>query len=160
MLFVLKLVIFPLLVVVSVSYCIYCSLSGIQSMAQFYFTGAHLEFLEGRVLIVCSFHVTYAFQSESTIYSCLNVKELLAQSRREIWRWGECNWTRTQNHLVLKRTLNHAWTPTPPPPLFVFVRFSLLDDCFGLAPRLNLYPLKVEVLISHTENDFCDTLFD
>ena len=29
-------------------------------------------------------HVTYAFESESTLYSCLNVKELLARSRREI----------------------------------------------------------------------------
>ena len=29
-------------------------------------------------LTVCSCHVTYAFQSESTLYSCLNVKELLA----------------------------------------------------------------------------------
>ena len=44
---------------------------------------------------VCSCHVTYAFQSESTLYGCLNVKELLARSRREIWR------------LVCKRTLNH-----------------------------------------------------
>ena len=33
---------------------------------------------------VCSYHVTYAFQSESTLYSCLNVKELLARSRHEI----------------------------------------------------------------------------
>ena len=59
------------------------------------------------LLTVCSCHVTYAFQSESTLYSCLNVKELLARSRREIWRWSDCNWTGTQNHLVLKRTLNH-----------------------------------------------------
>ena len=59
------------------------------------------------VLTVCSCHVTYAFQSESTLYICLKVKELLARSRREIWRWSDCNWTRTQNHLVLKRTLNH-----------------------------------------------------
>ena len=29
-------------------------------------------------------HVTYAFLSESTLYSCLNVKELLARNRREI----------------------------------------------------------------------------
>ena len=29
----------------------------------------------------------------------LNVKELLARSRREIWRLIDCNWTRTQNHL-------------------------------------------------------------
>ena len=33
---------------------------------------------------VCSCHVTYAFESVSTLYSCLNVKELLARSRREI----------------------------------------------------------------------------
>ena len=58
-------------------------------------------------LTVCFCHVTYAFQSESTLYSCLNVKELLAWSRRQIWRWSDCDWTRTQNHLVLKRTLNH-----------------------------------------------------
>ena len=33
---------------------------------------------------VCSGHVTYAFESESTLYSCLNVKELLARSMREM----------------------------------------------------------------------------
>ena len=33
---------------------------------------------------VCSYHVTYTFQSKSTLSSCLNVKELLAQNRREI----------------------------------------------------------------------------
>ena len=58
-------------------------------------------------LTVCFYHVTYAFQSESTLYKCLNVKELLARSRREIWRWSDCNWIRTHNHLVHKRTLNH-----------------------------------------------------
>ena len=47
------------------------------------------------------------FQSEFTLNRCLNVKELLVWSRREIWRWSDCTWTRTQNHLVLKRTLNH-----------------------------------------------------
>ena len=31
-------------------------------------------------LTVCLYHVTYAFQSESTLYSCLNAKELLARS--------------------------------------------------------------------------------
>ena len=33
---------------------------------------------------VCSYHVMYMFQSESTLYSCLNVKELFARSRRLI----------------------------------------------------------------------------
>ena len=40
---------------------------------------------------------------ESTLCSCLNVKELLAWSRREIWSLSDCNWTRIQNHLVHKR---------------------------------------------------------
>ena len=59
------------------------------------------------IMSVCSCHVTYTFQSESTLYSCLNVRELLAQGRRKIWNLSDCNWTRTQNHLVCKRTLNH-----------------------------------------------------
>ena len=40
------------------------------------------------------------------IYSLLDVKELLAQSRREVWSSSDCNWTRTRNHLAHKRTLN------------------------------------------------------
>ena len=40
--------------------------------------------LDKDLATVCSCHVTYAFQSESTLYSCLNAKELLARSRREI----------------------------------------------------------------------------
>ena len=35
-------------------------------------------------LTVCSYHVMYACQSESTLYICLNVKELLAQNRSDI----------------------------------------------------------------------------
>ena len=38
---------------------------------------------------VCSCHVTYAFQSECTLYICLNVKELLARNRRDIWSLSE-----------------------------------------------------------------------
>ena len=45
-----------------------------------------------RLKTVYYYHVTYVFQSESTLFSYLNVKELIA---------------RTQNHLVRKRTLNH-----------------------------------------------------
>ena len=58
-------------------------------------------------MIVCSCHITYAFQSESTLCGCLNVKEHLAQIRREIRSLSDCHWTRTQNHLVRKQTLNH-----------------------------------------------------
>ena len=59
------------------------------------------------IMTVCSCHVRYTSQSESTLYSCLNVKELLAQSRQKICNLSDCNWTRTQNHLVRKGTLNH-----------------------------------------------------
>ena len=58
-----------------------------------------------KMLTVCSCHVTYVFQSESTLCICLHVKELLA--RHKIWRLSDCNWTRTQNHLFRKWTLNH-----------------------------------------------------
>ena len=30
-----------------------------------------------KIKVVCFYHVTYEFESESTLYSCLNVKELL-----------------------------------------------------------------------------------
>ena len=49
----------------------------------------------------------YGFQSESTVYSCLNVKELLSRNRRDIWRLGDSNGIRTHHQLVRKWTLNH-----------------------------------------------------
>ena len=52
----------------------------------------------------CYYHITYTFQSESTLYSSLNVKELLAWNRHDIWSLSDCHWTRTHNHLVRKRT--------------------------------------------------------
>ena len=58
------------------------------------------------MLIVYSYHVMYAFQSESTLYSCLNVKELPAQNKRKIWCLSDHNRTGTHNHLVGKQTLN------------------------------------------------------
>ena len=59
-----------------------------------------------KCLTVCSYHVTYLFQSESTLYSCLNVKELLAQNRCKIWSLSDCSGIQTHNHLVCKWTLN------------------------------------------------------
>ena len=56
---------------------------------------------------LCSFYDTYARQSESTLYNGLNVKEVFAGSRQEIWSLTDCNWTWVQNHLVREWTLNH-----------------------------------------------------
>ena len=60
--------------------------------------GWHKRFFRLRVT-VCSCDVRYAFQSEYAIYSCLNVKELLAQSRCKIQSLSDCNWTQTYNQL-------------------------------------------------------------
>ena len=38
-----------------------------------------------KALTVCSRHVTYAFQSESTLYSCLNVKNSLLETGAKVW---------------------------------------------------------------------------
>ena len=65
------------------------------------------------MLIVCSYHVTSAVQRESTLYSCLKVKELHARSRLEIWSLSDFKGNWTHNHLVRKQTFNHiaklAW---------------------------------------------------
>ena len=49
----------------------------------------------------------YVSQSKSRLRSCLEVKELLAQNRRDIWSLCDINGIRTHNHLVRKQTLNH-----------------------------------------------------
>ena len=49
----------------------------------------------------------YTFQSEFTLYSYLNVKELLTRNRRDIWSLSHSNRIRTYNHLVRKRTPNN-----------------------------------------------------
>ena len=59
-----------------------------------------------RKLTVCYYHVTYAFQSESTLHSSLSVKELLDQNKPNIWSLCDSTRIQTHNHLVHKRTLN------------------------------------------------------
>ena len=49
----------------------------------------------------------YAFQSESTLHSCLDVKELFARNRRDISSFIDSYGAQTRNHLVRKQTLNH-----------------------------------------------------
>ena len=58
-------------------------------------------------LTACSYFVMYMFQSESALYLCLNVRELLARNRCKISSLSDCNQTRTHNHLVCNQTINH-----------------------------------------------------
>ena len=95
---------------------------------------------------VCSCHVTYTFQSEFTLYRCLNVKELLGRSRHEIWRLSDCNWTRTQNHLVLKWTLSHLailakWLSC----VLSTYLYSAFDSTFGAFVWVQLQSLNFQI---------------
>ena len=65
------------------------------------------EPINSKKLTACYYHVTYGFQGESTLYSCLTVKELLAWNRHDILCLSDSNGICTHNHLVHKRTLNH-----------------------------------------------------
>ena len=58
-------------------------------------------------LTVCSCDVMYAYQSEFTLYICLNVKDLFTRNRRNLWNLSNCTRTRTHKHLVPKPLLNH-----------------------------------------------------
>ena len=49
-------------------------------------------------MTVCSYHVTYAFHSESIFYSCPNVKELLASNMRDIGSLSDSSRIRTHYH--------------------------------------------------------------
>ena len=98
-------------------------------------------------LTVCSYHVTYAFQSESKLYSCLNVKELFAQNRRKIWSLNDCNGTRTHDHVVRKRTLNHlaklvVGSSSSSP---VAVNFLVYREKWWKHFKLNIFHLKTNL---------------
>ena len=53
------------------------------------------------MLSSCHVHVS------STPYSCLNAKDLLAQSRCDILSLSDCNGIRSPNHIVSKLTVKH-----------------------------------------------------
>ena len=55
--------------------------------------------------VIIMSHTSFRVNPHSIV--CLNVKELLARSRRHIWSLSDSNVIRTHNHLVRKRTLNH-----------------------------------------------------
>ena len=61
--------------------------------------------------IICTY-VTYAFQRDSTVYSCLYFNELFARNRRGIWSLSDCNVIWTHKHLVHNRTFNQTFSQT------------------------------------------------
>ena len=63
-------------------------------------------------MIVWYYHATYAFQSESTRYSCLN--GIPCSSHTRYLSVSNSNGIRTYDHLVCERTLNHLTKPNWP----------------------------------------------
>ena len=47
------------------------------------------------------YHVTYMFQSKSTLYNCVNGKECLARNRCNIWSLSDSNGIQTHSHLTV-----------------------------------------------------------
>ena len=101
-------------------------------------------------MTVCSLSCTCTSQSESTLYSCLNVKDFIAQSRNKICNLSDCNWTRTQNHLVRNGTLNHLakWLSVCLQTKWLWVRDKLqllktIMQPFLLYLKINSLPNKV-----------------
>ena len=95
------------------------------------------------LLTVCYYHVMYAFQSESTHCSSLNVKELLARYRRDIWSLSDSIGIRTHKHLVRKRLLKHLakpaslakWLSVHLRTKYFWVRFPLLSFILLVIPK-------------------------
>ena len=63
-------------------------------------------------LTIYSYRVTHAFQSKSTLYHCLNVKELIGWNSHNIWSLSDSNpqplslWTNTQQFTKLAKWLS------------------------------------------------------
>ena len=87
-------------------------------------------------LTVCSYHVTHVFQSESTPYSCLNVKKLLARNRHDIWSLSDCNGTRMHRTDKYSQHSSNIW--------LVWVNgWVIVYELFVFWVRLPLLSLKL-----------------
>ena len=71
----------------------------------FLITNLLLTNLESSLCVVIMSRTSIRVNPHSIVY--LNVKELLARSRRHIWSLSDSNVIQTHKHLVCKRTLNH-----------------------------------------------------
>ena len=100
------------------------------------------------------------FQSESSLNSCLNIKELLARNRCDIWRLRDNNGTRTHNLLIRKRTLNQLAKLTKWLSCVVNTYLYVAFDCMFLSCDVRLSSestlcscLKVKELPARNRHD-------
>ena len=83
----------------------------------------------------------YAFQSESTLYSCLNVKELLARSRRQsIVKQGHPLQSLTCDFLIYKNGYQETLKLFTYTPHFKFIkRIPVNTKTFCLYPQTSIW---------------------
>ena len=67
--------------------------------------GEHLSARSVWLYAIIMSHTCFRMNPHSIV--CLNVKELFARNRHDIWSLSDSNGIRTHNHLVRKRKLNH-----------------------------------------------------
>ena len=84
---------------------------------------------------------TTAFQIESALYGCLNVKELFALTRYNIWFLSDSNGIWTHNHLVRKWILNHIAKLVK----WLSCVVSTYLRCNLTWVRIQLLPLKLQI---------------
>ena len=69
-------------------------------------------------------------KNESIVWKCVIIKEVFAQNRHSICKLRDCNGTATNNHIVLKQTLNYlAKLANLTKWLSVGLQTSWLRDC-------------------------------
>ena len=93
------------------------------------------------------------FRGESKVYSCLNVKELLARNRRNIWSLNDSNEIQTHNLLVQKRTLNHLPKLTKRLSCVVITYLYGAFDCMLLLCHVRISCLNVKELLAQNKRD-------
>ena len=107
------------------------------------------------MFLSCHVHI----QSKSTLYNCLNVKELHGRSRCEIWSLSDCNWTQTHKHLVLlslerveREEITHMWRTWGTPQNFLL---AFIDELWKTRKIRILKKLKIiagDIIILHMCN--------
>ena len=95
------------------------------------------KFSQATDLVVCSYDVTYALESKFTLYSCLNIKELLSASGR-----GKISvlfiFIFVQNYAELNRFLNSNFFLCCSCSCYRFKVFKDFDVCILLQLRIEI----------------------
>ena len=86
-----------------------------------------------KVKVLCYYHVTYTFQSEYILCSCLNVKKHLPRNRRDIWSLRECHTDKYSQRKCLRAKWLWVWIPLMSHIVLCLNAFSKLQNARGVS---------------------------